>query len=49
MAGIVYNMIHDIPFTSRDKNGEMQWLVTGEVNELNENEIKNLNKREDNN
>jgi oligosaccharyltransferase complex subunit gamma len=31
MAGIVYNIIHDIPFTTRDKNGDIQWMVNGEV------------------
>lgn len=29
MSGIVYNIIHNVPFTTVDKNGNLEWLHSG--------------------
>jgi len=28
MAGLIYNILHDIPFTITDKNGNKQWMTS---------------------
>jgi len=29
MAGVVYNIIHDVPFTNIDRNGNFEWFHSG--------------------
>ena len=28
MAGLIYNILHDIPFTMVDKEGNKQWMIS---------------------
>lgn len=32
MAGVVYNIIHDVPFTNVDRNGNLEWFHSGVLN-----------------
>lgn len=29
MAGVVYNILHDVPFTNIDRNGNFEWMHSG--------------------
>ena len=29
MAGVVYNIIHNVPMTNIDKNGNFEWMHSG--------------------